>query len=56
MEEMEIDFTKSAQENANEYYKRSKKLKQKKEGAEKALVDLQKNLKRHPQPQRQSRR
>ncbi|MDE1871109.1 MAG: DUF814 domain-containing protein [Candidatus Micrarchaeota archaeon] len=42
--EIEIDFTKSAQENANEYYKRSKKLALKKEGAEKAIVELQEKL------------
>ena len=42
--EIEIDFTKSAQENANEYYRRSKKLAQKREGAEKAVKDLEKRL------------
>ncbi len=42
--EIEIDFTKSAQENANEYYKRSKKLAQKEIGAEKAVRDLEKRL------------
>ena len=43
--EIEIDFTKSAQENANDYYKKSKKLALKKEGAEKAIKDLEKKLK-----------
>jgi predicted ribosome quality control (RQC) complex YloA/Tae2 family protein len=42
--ELEIDFTKSAQENANEYYKRSKRLLQKKKGAEKAIKDLEEKL------------
>ncbi len=44
MMEMEIDFTKSAQENANEYYKKSKKLHQKKEGATKAVKELEEKL------------
>lgn len=44
--EIEIDFTKSAQENANDYYKKSKKLLQRKEGAQKAVKDLEKKLKR----------
>ena len=51
MMEIGIDFTKSAQENANDYYSRSKKLVVKREGAEKAikelesrLVEIQKNL------------
>ncbi|MGD0510415.1 MAG: NFACT RNA binding domain-containing protein, partial [Candidatus Micrarchaeaceae archaeon] len=42
--EIEIDFTKSAQDNANEYYKRSKKLAQKREGAEKAVKELEEKL------------
>lgn len=42
--EIEIDFTKSAQENANDYYKKSKKLAQKKEGAEKAIKELEERL------------
>lgn len=42
--EIEIDFTKSAQENANEYYKKSKKLVLKKAGAEKAVLELQGKL------------
>jgi len=42
--EIEIDFTKSAQENANEYYKKSKKLLQKKAGAEEAVKELEKKL------------
>lgn len=44
--EIEIDFTKSAQENASDYYKKSKKLLQKKEGAEKAIKDMEKKLAR----------
>lgn len=42
--EIEIDFTKSAQENANDYYKKSKKLAQKKIGAEKAIKELEVRL------------
>lgn len=42
--EIELDFTKSAQENANEYYKRSKKLILKKAGAEKAIKELEEKL------------
>ena len=42
--EIEIDFTKSAQDNANDYYKKSKKLQQKKEGAKTAVKDLEKKL------------
>jgi predicted ribosome quality control (RQC) complex YloA/Tae2 family protein len=42
--EIEIDFTKSAQDNANDYFKKSKKLILKKEGAEKAIKDLRKRL------------
>lgn len=44
--EMEIDFTKSAQENANDYYNKSKKLLQKREGAEKAIKELESRLKK----------
>ncbi|HUC38716.1 MAG TPA: NFACT RNA binding domain-containing protein, partial [Candidatus Acidoferrum sp.] len=39
-----IDTTKSAQENADYFYKRSKKLIQKKAGAEHAINDLEKRL------------
>ena len=42
--EIEIDFTKSAQENANDYYTRSKKLALKKEGAKKAIKELEERL------------
>lgn len=42
--EIEIDLTKSAQENANEYYNRSKKLALKKEGAQRAVKDLEDKL------------
>ena len=35
--EIEIDYTKSAYENAGHYYDRAKKLGQKQKGAEKAL-------------------
>ncbi len=43
--EIEIDFTKSAQQNASDYYERSKKLLVKKAGAERAVKDLEKKLK-----------
>ena len=42
--EIEIDFTKSAQENANDYYTRSKKLALKKEGAKRAVKELEERL------------
>ncbi|MCL5430377.1 MAG: DUF814 domain-containing protein [Candidatus Marsarchaeota archaeon] len=42
--EIEIDFTKSAQDNANDYYNKSKKLLSKKAGAEKAIMELEKRL------------
>lgn len=38
--EIKIDFTKSAQDNADDYYKKSKKLVLKKQGAEKAVKEL----------------
>jgi predicted ribosome quality control (RQC) complex YloA/Tae2 family protein len=44
MAEIEVDFTKSAQQNADEYYKKSKKLILKKEGAEKAVAELKQRL------------
>lgn len=44
--EIEIDFTESAQDNANDYYKKSKKLAQKKEGADKAVKELEVRLKK----------
>jgi predicted ribosome quality control (RQC) complex YloA/Tae2 family protein len=42
--EIRIDFTKSAQDNANDYYNKAKKLSSKKDGAEKAIKDLEKTL------------
>lgn len=42
--EIEIEFTKSAQKNAEEYFERSKKAKRKAEGAEKAVKELQETL------------
>lgn len=42
--ELKIDFTISAQQNADNYYKKAKKLAQKKEGAEKAIGELGKRL------------
>lgn len=44
--ELEIDFTKSAQKNAEEYFERSKRAKRKAEGAEKAVRELEETLKR----------
>ncbi len=44
--EVKLDFTKSAQENADDYYKKSKKLLSKKEGAQKAIKELEQRLKR----------
>ncbi len=43
--EITIDFTKSAQENADVYYKKSKKHAQKRAGAEQAIKKLEKRLK-----------
>jgi len=43
--EIKIDFTRSAQDNANSYYQKAKRLAHKKEGAEKALKELEKRLK-----------
>jgi predicted ribosome quality control (RQC) complex YloA/Tae2 family protein len=42
---VKVDFTKSPQANANDYYNLSKSLMQKKAGAMKAITDLQKRLK-----------
>lgn len=42
--EIEIDYTKSAQENASDYYGKSKKLLKRKEGALKAIKDLESKL------------
>lgn len=42
--EVKIDFTKSAQENANDYYNKSKRLVHKAEGAERTIVELEKRL------------
>ncbi len=44
--EIEVDFTKSAQDNADEYYQKAKRLAQKKEGAEKAVKELRQRLER----------
>ena len=41
---VKIDFTKSAQENADIFYKRSKKLAQKRLGAEQAIKELERKL------------
>ncbi|MCL5405084.1 MAG: NFACT RNA binding domain-containing protein [Candidatus Marsarchaeota archaeon] len=42
--EIKIDFTKSAQENAEEYYAKAKREARRVEGAKKALLELQKML------------
>jgi predicted ribosome quality control (RQC) complex YloA/Tae2 family protein len=42
--EIEIEFTKSAQKNADEYFEKSKKAKRKAEGAEKSIRDLEEAL------------
>ncbi len=44
--EVKIDFTKSAQENAKDYYERAKRLEAKAKGAEKAVKDLEAQLER----------
>jgi predicted ribosome quality control (RQC) complex YloA/Tae2 family protein len=42
--EIEIDYTKSAYENAGHYYDRAKKLGQKQKGAEKSIINLKAQL------------
>ncbi len=44
--EIKIDFTKNAQDNANDYYGKSKKLLVKKEGAKRAVKELEASLKK----------
>ncbi|MFP3278049.1 MAG: NFACT RNA binding domain-containing protein [Candidatus Micrarchaeota archaeon] len=44
-EEFELDFTKSAQENASEYFEASKQARKKKAGAEQAIKELENKLK-----------
>ncbi|MEM0154321.1 MAG: NFACT RNA binding domain-containing protein [Methanothrix sp.] len=43
--EVKIDFTKSAQDNANDYYVRSKRLAHKADGARRSIDELEKRLK-----------
>ncbi len=43
--EIKIDYTKSAHENAGDYYNRAKRLVQKRAGAEKAIKELERSLK-----------
>ncbi len=53
---IEIDFTKSAQDNADSYFKLSKKLKKKAEGAAIAIKDLEakkSKLESRPKPEKQ---
>ncbi|MCL4411360.1 NFACT RNA binding domain-containing protein [Candidatus Marsarchaeota archaeon] len=42
--DVDIDFTKSAQDNANAYYEKAKKLERKRAGAEKAMAELEKRF------------
>ena len=42
--EITLDFTKSAQENANDYFSKAKKARHKRERAEQIIVDLEKRL------------
>jgi predicted ribosome quality control (RQC) complex YloA/Tae2 family protein len=42
---IKVDFTESAQQNANDYYKAAKKLVAKKEGAERTVKELERRLK-----------
>ena len=42
--EIEVDFNKTAQENADAYYKKSKKMLLKIEGAKKAIKELERQL------------
>jgi predicted ribosome quality control (RQC) complex YloA/Tae2 family protein len=42
---IKVDFTESAQQNADDYYKAAKKLAAKKEGAERTVKELEKKLK-----------
>lgn len=44
--DIDIDFNKSAQENANDYYERAKKLERKRAGAERALAAMAERLKK----------
>ncbi|MDE1825285.1 MAG: DUF814 domain-containing protein [Candidatus Micrarchaeota archaeon] len=44
--ETQIDLTKSAQDNANDYFIRSKRAKKKLEGAQQSVLDLEKKLER----------
>ncbi|MDE1860374.1 MAG: DUF814 domain-containing protein [Candidatus Micrarchaeota archaeon] len=43
--ELKIDYTKSAQQNAEEYFERSKRARRKAEGAEQAILDLERKRK-----------
>jgi predicted ribosome quality control (RQC) complex YloA/Tae2 family protein len=52
--EVGIDFTKSAQQNAEQYYKTSKRLAAKREGAERAIKDLERELSRAMEKQQSS--
>ncbi len=45
--EFEIDFTKTAQENANYYYEKAKEARKKREGAEEAIKRMEKALSAH---------
>lgn len=51
---VKIDFTKSAQQNADYYYKIAKRLAMKSEGAEKAIKELEKRLSEAVEKERES--
>lgn len=54
--DVKIDFTRSAQENASDYYNRAKKLLSKRDGAEKAIRDLERQLSKARESDRQEQR
>ncbi len=47
--EVKIDFTKSAQENGNDYYNKAKRISHKIEGAKKTITELEKRLEKERQ-------
>jgi Fibronectin-binding protein A N-terminus (FbpA). len=54
-EEFELDFTKSAQENASEYFEASKQARKKKAGAEQAIKELENKLKSEGRKEKKGR-
>ncbi len=53
--EVKIRFTETAQQNADSYYQRAKKLAQKKEGAKKAVAELKARLEKHRQEREEAK-